>query len=157
VAAFLRATTQHALPALIASGYSRLALLEALASALVLAASFSLSLLLLESFGAPVRVACGWLLASLVLVPVELLLVRRLGPDVGRGVARAARAPALLAIGVGLVWWPLQHFSPLGPGGPALVVHAASILALYALAVRYGLKMRLSELRRFSAPDGPGR
>jgi hypothetical protein len=37
------------------------------------------------------------------------------------------------------------------------VVHAASILALYALAVRYGLKVRLSELRRTSAPDVPGR
>jgi hypothetical protein len=74
-----------------------------------------------------------------------------------RCVARSARAPALLALGVGLVWWPLQHFSPLGPGVPALVVHAASILALYALSLRYGLKIRLSELRRFSAADVRGR
>jgi O-antigen/teichoic acid export membrane protein len=153
VAAFLRAAAQHALPALIASGYSRLALLEALVSALVLGASFSLCLLLLEPFGAPVRVACGWLLACLVLVPVELLLVRRLGSGVGHGLARATRAPALLALGVGLAAWLLQHLSPLGPGVPRILVHAALILLLYGLAVRYGLKMRLSDLRRSSAQE----
>jgi hypothetical protein len=32
------------------------------------------------------------------------------------------------------------------------LLHAASILALYGLALRYGLKVRLSQLR-FSAPN----
>jgi O-antigen/teichoic acid export membrane protein len=156
VAAFLRAATQHGLPALVASGYSRLALLEALLSAVVLAASFLFSILLLEPLDAPVRIACGWLLACLVLLPIELVLVRRLGRGVAGGLLRAVRSPVLVALGVGLVYWPLQQLSPLAPGVPRIMLHAASLLALYGLALRYVLKVRLSQLR-FSAHDETAR
>lgn len=146
-AALLRAITQFPLPALVASGQSRFALFEAAASSMVLAACFSLSLALFDPLDAPVRMACGWLMACVLLLPFGLLLTRRLGRGVAANLLKGLRGPASVAVGVGLVSWSLQQLSPLQPGVLRISVHGASILALYALAVRYGLGLHLREMR----------
>jgi PST family polysaccharide transporter len=147
VAAFVRAATQFALPALVAAGHSRLAFLEAAASATVLTASLSLSLALFEQVDPQVRTAFGWLVAMLLLLPFELLLARRLGPGVGGRLVKGLLGPGLVALGVGFVSWSLQHVSPLAPGVLRILAHGSIILALYVSSVRYVLGIRLSQLR----------
>lgn len=148
IAALLRAVAQLSLPALIAAGLSRLVLLEALVSSLMLAASFAASVTLLGGSDARAQVAYGWLLGCSLLVPFELWLVRRLGPGVGLELVTGLRGPLLLGLGVGVICWLLQQLSPLAPGLLRLALHGAGIIALYLLAVRSGLGLRLSDLRR---------
>jgi O-antigen/teichoic acid export membrane protein len=156
VAAFVRAVTQFALPALIAAGYSRLAFFEALGSSAVLAACLALSLALFEQPDPQVRVSLGWFVACLLLVPFELLLARSLGRGIGGTLVKALQAPALVALGVVLGCGLLLRLSPLQPGVQRLAVHGVVILGVYALVIRHGLGMRLAEVRRFGkAPEAP--
>ena len=149
LAAFLRALTQFALPALVAAGHSRLVLLEAVGTTLALAASFAVCVSVLDETDPREQIALGWLLACSLLVPFELVLLRRLGTRAGPDLLRGLRTPVLAALGVGVLCWGLQQVSPLGPGVLRLAVHGSAIIVSYAAATRYVLGVRLGDIGRF--------
>ena len=151
VCAFLRAAPQFMLPALVATGRSRSTFLEAVMSSLVLAGCIVPGLLLFDTPRAEIRVAGAWLVACLALVPFELLLMRPLGRDVRDNLVASFRTPLLVASSVGIIAAVLGRLSPLAPGLLRLSLHGGAIVGLYILVIRYGLRLRWSELR-FGAP-----
>jgi O-antigen/teichoic acid export membrane protein len=155
VCAFLRAAPQFALPALIATGHSRLTFVEAVVSSVVLAACILPGLSLFHVPAPEARVAAAWLVACLILVPIELALMRPLGPALRRQVLASFRAPVLVVTSVGIIAAGLAWLSPLPSGLLRLATHGSAIVGLYFLVVHHGLRLRLSDLRLGALPPAP--
>jgi O-antigen/teichoic acid export membrane protein len=147
-AALVRALGQVQVTAIVASGRSRLVLMEALASAALLAACLGAALLLLGGFPTEVRLAVGWLLAMLLLAPLDWALLRTVLPGVAGQLLRSIRTPLLVAMGVGLLAHLIGSATGLPVGVTRLVVGSVCTLALYALGMRYIAGVRWSDLRR---------
>jgi O-antigen/teichoic acid export membrane protein len=138
VAAFLRSLDQGSAPALIASGRSRLVLLQALLAAATRAVAIALCLVGLAAWAIDVRLACAWLAAYALLQPVGAVLLSGVAPGLVRATLRGLCAPIAAAAIAGASWSLLQPLSPLGPGGVRLALHGICIVASYGALVWVG-------------------